>query len=253
MTRVDLNADLGEGFGRWRLPDDTLLLDFVTSANVACGFHAGDPLVMRQTVAEAARRGVTIGAHPGYPDLQGFGRRALDLSPDEIEAFVLVQIGALDACCRAAGTRLRYVKPHGAMYNRAVHDRPAADAIARAVWDAGNDLVLLGLPGSEFVPAANASGVPFAAEAFIDRGYMPDGSLVPRSRPDALVHDPAECAERAARMVLDGTVVAVDGSVLELRPDSLCVHGDGANARQVLEAVRTRLTAEGVTLAPFAP
>jgi len=252
VPRIDLNADLGEGFGRYTIPGDEAVLGLVTSANVACGFHGGDPVVMTRTVSRAAERDVSIGAHPGYPDLLGFGRRELAVSPEEIEAYVVYQIGALQAICRSAGTRVRYVKPHGALFMRAVRDPSAADAIAEATRSAGEGLALLGLPGTQLSAAAERAGIPFAAEAFIDRGYLADGTLVPRGEPGAMVHDPIICADRAARMVLDGIVQAVDGSMVELRPDSLCAHGDGPTARAILETVRARLESSGVTIAAFA-
>ncbi|MEK7381029.1 MAG: 5-oxoprolinase subunit PxpA, partial [Gemmatimonadota bacterium] len=223
MPHMDLNADLGESFGHYRLPDEALL-DLLTSANIACGYHAGDPLVMRRVVTAAAARGVAIGAHPGYPDLQGFGRRELAASPEEIEAFVLYQLGALAGICSAAGTRVRYLKPHGALYHRAAKDPAAAEAIARAIQAFNPTLPLLGLPGTELPAAAARIGIPSAAEAFVDRGYLPDGTLVPRGQPGAMVEDPIVCADRAARMVLDGVVEAVDGSRIPISPDSLCVH-----------------------------
>jgi UPF0271 protein len=224
----------------------------VTSASIACGFHAGDPVEMRRTVVAAARRGVAIGAHPGYPDLIGFGRRELAATPAEVEAYVVYQVGALQAFCAAAGTRLRYVKAHGAMYNRAVRDRALADAIAAAIRAVDSGLVMLGLPASELEAAARAAGLRFAAEAFIDRAYRPDGSLVPRSEPGATLEDPVACADRATRMVVDGMVQAVDGSVLTIEPASLCVHGDGPAAVALLAAARQRLEASGVRIVPFA-
>lgn len=251
MPHVDLNADLGESFGHYRLPDEALL-DLLTSANIACGFHAGDPLVMRRVVTAAAARGVAIGAHPGYPDLQGFGRRELAANPEEIEAFVLYQLGALAGICSAAGTRVRYLKPHGALYHRAAKDPEAADAIARAIRAFNPTLPLLGLPGTELPAAAARIGIPAAAEAFVDRGYLPDGGLVPRGQPGAMVEDPIVCADRAARMVLDGVVETVDGSMIPISADSLCVHGDGPAAERILHQVRERLIASGVELAPFA-
>ncbi len=252
MPRIDLNADLGESYGRWRVGHDPDVLALVTSVNVACGFHAGDPVSIRETVNQAKAHGVTIGAHPGYPDLLGFGRRAMDASPAEVEAWVLYQVGALAALAAAAGTAVRYVKPHGALYNKAVRDQATADAIVRAVRQAGPHHALLALPGSAMAGAAQDLGVPFAREAFVDRNYEPDGSLTPRARPDALLDDPAVCADRAARMVLDGVVQARDGTVLDLQPDSLCVHGDGPAAVAVLRATRARLEQSRVTIAPFA-
>lgn len=251
MRRIDLNADLGESYGRWQLGHDPELLALVSSANVACGFHAGDPLGIRETLALAARNGVTVGAHPGYPDLLGFGRRDIEAIPAEIENWVLYQIGALAAMARASGTAVKYVKPHGALYNKAARHAPTADAIARAVRLADAGLTVLGLPGSETLAAADRAGVRGAREAFPDRNYEPDGTLTPRSRPDALVSDPAACADRAARMVLDGVVEARDGVMIEIEPDSLCVHGDGPEAVAVLRAIRARLERSGITIAPF--
>ena len=249
---IDLNADLGEGFGAYKAGDDEGLLGVVTSANVACGFHAGDPLVMRRTVERAAERGVAVGAHPGYPDLLGFGRRDLAASGDEVAAYVVYQIGALQAFCAAAGTRLRYVKAHGALYNRAARDATVAQAIARGVRLADPSLVLLGLAGSEMIAAAREAGIRAAAEAFVDRAYLPTGELVPRSQPGATLHDVAEVTARAVRMAREGTVTAVDGTVMDVRPDSLCVHGDNPDALAIVRAVRERLEAEGITVAPFA-
>ncbi len=247
---VDLNADMGEGFGRYRMNDDALLAT-VTSASIACGFHAGDPVVMRETVASAAARGVTIGAHPGYPDLVGFGRRDLAATAAEVEAMVVYQIGALQAVCAAAGTRLRYVKPHGALYNRAARDIATADAIARAVRSVDSSLALLGLAGSALIGAAERAGIRAASEAFVDRAYGADGTLVPRSEPGAVLTDAAEVAERALQMVGDATVVAIDGSVVDVRAESLCTHGDGENASVILRTVRSRLEQAGVIVAPF--
>ena len=252
MPTIDLNADLGEGFGRWSIGDDEALLDLVTSASVACGFHAGDPQVMLATVRAAAARGVSVGAHPGYRDLVGFGRRDLSATPEQIHADVLYQIGALDACCRANGIGMRYVKPHGALYNRAARDAAAADAIAAAVRDADPALVLLGLAGSELVSAGRRAGLQVAAEAFVDRNYEADGTLTPRSRPDAVLTDPDACARRAVRLVQHGLVTTRDGSELAVRAESLCVHGDGTTAIALLRQVRGALTAAGVALRPFA-
>lgn len=252
MPRIDLNADLGEGFGRWRIGQDPELLTLVTSANIACGFHAGDPVVMRETVRLAARNGVAIGAHPGYPDLLGFGRRSMEAAPAEIEAWIIYQIGALAACCAAEAARLRYVKPHGALYNAAVKDRAIADAVVRGIAAVDRNLVLLALPHSEMAHAARRENLALAREAFVDRQYEPDGSLTPRNRPDAVLHDPAVCADRAARIVLDRMVAARDGTVLEIEADSLCVHGDGPTAVALLRATRERLEQSGVTVATFA-
>lgn len=252
MPRIDLNADLGEGFGSYHHDDDRELLGLVSSANVACGFHAGDPLVMRATVAIAAANGVAVGAHPGYPDLVGFGRRELAATAAQITADVIYQIGALQAVCRAAGTRLRYVKAHGALYNRAVADRTAATAIAEGVRAADPDLVLLGLPSSQMLAAAEAVGLRTASEAFADRAYARDGSLVPRSQAGAVIHDVDAVVARTVRMVTTGHVTAIDGTELAVRADSVCVHSDTPGAVGLLRAIRQGLTAAGVSVAPFA-
>lgn len=248
---VDLNADMGEGFGRYRL-DDGALLGVVTSASVACGFHAGDPVVMRETVAAAVLNGVAIGAHPGYPDLVGFGRRELAASPTEIEAFVVYQVGALHGVCAAAGAKLRYVKAHGALYNRAARDMTAADAIARAVRSVDPSLALLGLAGSAMITAAQRAGIRVVSEAFVDRAYRGDGTLVPRTENGAVLTDIDEVAERALRIVQLGIVRAIDGVDIAVRADSLCTHGDAPDAVAIVRAVRTRLEQAGVRIAPFA-
>lgn len=252
MATIDLNADLGEAFGIYPMPADAALLDLVTSANVACGFHAGDPQVMRRTVAAAARAGVAIGAHPAYPDLQGFGRRELGATPQEIAADVIYQIGALMGFCRAEGVPLRYVKPHGALYHRAARDADVARAIAEAVRAVDPGLWLLGPGGSELLRQGEAVGLRVAAEAFIDRAYRPDGSLVPRREPGAVIHDVAAAVEQAVELVRDGQVTAVDGTRVAVRADSLCVHGDTPQALELVRTVRARFAAAGLTLAPFA-
>lgn len=252
MTSIDLNADLGESFGPWQLGHDAEVLGLVTSASIACGFHAGDPRIMRGTVATAVARGVTIGAHPGYPDLVGFGRRELGASPEEVHADVLYQVGALQAMAHAAGNRVRYVKPHGALYNRAARDHAVASAIAAAVREADPDLWLLGLAGSAMVTAGVAAGLRVAAEAFIDRNYEADGTLTPRSHPGAVLSDPAVCAERALRLITTGYVTARDGTELAIRADSLCAHGDGPTAAALLRLVRQRCAAAGITCRSFA-
>ena len=246
MYKIDLNSDIGESFGAYKLGDDAAVMEAVTSANVACGFHAGDPLVMKKTLENCAKKGVAAGAHPGYPDLVGFGRRNMKCTPDEEYADCLYQIGALQAFCRANGMTLQHVKPHGALYNQAAKDPALAAAIARAVRDAGEGIILMGLANSEFEKAAKELGVPFAAEAFADRGYMPDGSLVPRSQPGAVIHDPAKAAERVVRMVTEGTVEAVDGTIINFRPDSICMHGDTPEAVEMAKAVRAALEAARV-------
>jgi UPF0271 protein len=253
IVRIDLNADLGEGFGIWRLGDDEALLDIVTSANVACGFHAGDPLTMRRVCVAAAARGVAIGAQVGYRDLAGFGRRRIDMDPDELSSDVLYQIGALEACARAAGARVRYVKPHGALYNTAADDQEQAGAVVAAVAAFDRNLPLLALPGSALADAASAAGVPFVPEAFADRAYLPNGRLVPRSEPAAVIDDPYEVVARAASFALHHCVTATDGSVLPVEPRSLCVHGDTPGAVYLAGEIRRTLADAGMTLAPFAP
>lgn len=252
MTSIDLNADLGEGFGRYRLDSDPEILGLVSSVNIACGYHAGDPIVMRETVAQAAARGVTIGAHPSYPDLLGFGRRDLAATPGEIEAYLVYQIGALSAFCTTQGATLRYVKPHGALYNRAARDPDAAQAVARAVHGVDPGLILLGLDGTVMLAEAERIGLAVAREAFVDRAYRPDGQLLSRSEPGSVLDDVAAVVDRAVRMVKEHFVVAIDGTRRIVRPDSLCVHGDGPHAVAIIRALRERLEAEDVEIAPFA-
>jgi UPF0271 protein len=252
MTSFDLNSDVGESFGRWELGDDAAMLAVVTSANVACGFHAGDPSTLRRTCALAAQRGVAVGAQVGYRDLAGFGRRFIDVDPSELTDDIVYQIGALDGICRAAGTRVRYVKPHGALYNAVVHHEAQAAAVVAAVRAYDPDLPVLGLPGSAFLAAAEKAGLRTVREFFVDRGYTPQGTLVPRREPGALLHDPKEVTARVLRMVTEGKVTAVDGSDVDVRADSACVHGDSPGAVAMAEAVRAGLAEAGVSLRPFA-
>lgn len=251
MSSVDLNADLAEGFGIWELGDDDALLDIVTSANLACGFHAGNPVGLARTCRSAAERGVRIGAQVGYFDLAGFGRRRIEVAPDELSADVIYQIGALQALARAAGTTLGYVKPHGALYNTIVTDSEQARAVANAVNAADPELPVLGLAGSVFFTEARRLGLRTVAEAFADRAYQPDGQLVPRSDPGAVLHDPVQIAERVLSMARTGTVTAVDGSVIGIEVESICVHGDSPGAVKIAVAVRDRLRSEGIELAAF--
>ena len=251
MNRLDLNADLGESFGRWRLGDDDALLALVTSANVACGFHAGDPLTLRRTCAAAAERGVRIGAQVGYRDLAGFGRRFIDVAPDDLAADVLYQLGALDGMARVAGARVRYVKPHGALYNAVVRHEAQAAAIVEAVRAYDSGLSVLGLPGSALLTAARAGGLHTVAECFADRAYRADGSLVPRTEPGAVIDDVATVTARAVRMAVAHEVVAEDGTVVVVAADSICVHGDTPGAVEVATAVRTALGRAGVTVTAF--
>jgi UPF0271 protein len=247
---IDLNADLGEGFGPWRLGDDLALLSIVTSANVACGFHAGDPLIMRRTCAAAVERGVVIGAQVSYRDLAGFGRREMDVPSDELAAEVLYQIAALDGVARTEGGRVRYVKPHGALYNRIVRDPVQAAAVAEAVTAYDPELPVLTLPGSAMRQVAGDLTV--LNECFADRAYTPDGTLVSRREPGAVIHDVDAVAERARRMAVDGTVEATDGTEVRVDARSICVHGDTPGAVGIARAVRTRLEKAGVRLEPFA-
>lgn len=248
---VDLNADLGEGFGVWTLGDDDAMLDIVTSANVACGFHAGDPANLMTVCRAAAARGVRIGAQVSYRDLAGFGRRFIDADPDDLAADVMYQIGGLAALAAAAGTRVSYVKPHGALYNSIVTNRSQARAVAEAVHAVDPSLPVLGLAGSTFFAVADELGLRTVPEAFADRSYRPDGKLVSRRERRAVLDDVDEIAERVMSMVTDRRVDAVDGSTIPVTVESVCVHGDSPGAVQIATAVRQRLVAEGVTLAPF--
>nr|WP_042183411.1 5-oxoprolinase subunit PxpA [Kibdelosporangium sp. MJ126-NF4]CEL15497.1 Lactam utilization protein LamB [Kibdelosporangium sp. MJ126-NF4]CTQ92101.1 Lactam utilization protein LamB [Kibdelosporangium sp. MJ126-NF4] len=247
---MDLNSDLGEGFGVWTLGDDAALLGVVTSANVACGFHAGDPRTMRSVCELAASHGVAIGAQVSYRDLAGFGRRFIDVDPVELADDVLYQIGALSAFATAAGARVAYVKPHGALYNAIVHHEEQAAAVVAGV-KAWGELPVLGLPGSSFLAAASAAGLRTVGEAFADRGYTPAGTLVSRREPGALLTDTAAVVERALRLASDRQIIAVDGTVVDASTvESLCLHGDTPGAVQHAQAVRTALENAGVTLAP---
>jgi 5-oxoprolinase (ATP-hydrolysing) subunit A len=251
MTTVDLNADLGEGFGVWRLGDDEAMLDIVTSANVACGFHAGDPALLLRACRAAAERGVRIGAQVSYRDLAGFGRRYIDVPPAELKAEIIYQIGALQALAAAAGSTVSYVKPHGALYNTIVTAADQARAVADAVHAVDTRLPVLGLAGSAFFREAQELGLRTVPEAFADRSYRPDGQLVSRRERNAVLHDTAEIAERVASMVNAGRVDAVDGSTIPITVESVCVHGDSPGAVQIATAVRDRLLAEGVDLKSF--
>jgi UPF0271 protein len=252
-TVIDLNSDLGEGYGVWTMGDDDALLNIVSSANVACGFHAGDPQVMRRTVETAARNGVTVGAHVSYPDQRGFGRYDLKLPPSEVTNDVLYQMGALDAFARASGTRVSYVKPHGALYNRIAIDKDLASAVVAAIREYDPGLPLLTLPGSAAAEAAEAAGIPVIAEGFADRAYTPDGHLVPRREPGSVLTDPDFVAARAIRMATEHTVTAIDGTDIPMPVASLCVHGDSPGAVSLAQTVRSGLTAGGVTIASFVP
>lgn len=249
---MDINSDLGEGYGPWRMGDDAAMLGIVSSANIACGFHAGDPLTILATLREAAARGVAVGAHVSYPDRVGFGRRRMDVAPDELTADVIYQIGALQGLAAAAGTRVSYVKPHGALYNTIADDAAQADAVIAAIRAVDPGLILMALAGAPILDRARAAGLPVVAEAFADRTYTPSGALVSRRDPGAVLHDPALVAARMVRLATEGVIEAVDGSVLRLEAQSICVHGDSPAAVAMAAAIRDRLTAEGVAIRSFA-
>lgn len=251
QAAIDLNADMGESFGAWPMGADEALMPLVTSASIACGAHAGDPLVMRRTLELAAHFGVAAGAHPGYPDLQGFGRRPVALTPGEVEAWMLAQIGALAGVARGVGVPLRHVKPHGALYNQAADDPALAEAIARVVRAYDADLVLVARAGSLQARVARAVGLRVAEEAFADRGYDAQGRLVSRTQPGALVSRPLDAAARVVEWLRTGHLAAVDGAPLALRADTLCIHSDSPGAAEIAQAVREALVAAGVTLTPL--
>ncbi|GAB4069659.1 5-oxoprolinase subunit PxpA [Angustibacter speluncae] len=252
MPTIDLNSDLGEGFGQWTLGDDDALLEVVTSANVACGFHASDATIMRRVCEKAVEHDVAIGAQVGYRDLPGFGRRFIDVEPHELTQDVIYQVGALDAFARVAGSRVRYVKPHGALYNAIVHHEEQAAAVVAAVVDYDRTLPVLGLPGSAWLRLADEAGLTTVHESFADRAYTPEGTLVSRRLPGAVLHDADEIARRCVAMATGEPVTDVEGGSLDLRPGSICVHGDTAGAVEIARAVRAAITGAGVDVAPFA-
>ena len=245
MSPINLNADLGESFGAWRMGDDAALLQVIGSANIACGFHAGDPVVMRETVRLAVANGVSLGAHPAFPDLQGFGRRVMQLSPKELEATILYQVGALQAMAAAEGGRVSHVKPHGALNNMACADEAMATTVARAVKALDRELILLAPAQSALERAGEAAGLRVAREVFADRSYQPDGQLTPRSQPGAVLHGAQDCVQHVLRMLEAGGIVTADGQRLPTRIDSICVHGDGPGAVEAARAIRTALEAAG--------
>ena len=249
--RIDLNADVGESLGPWPMGEDNRLIPLVTSVNVACGFHAGDPRTIERTIALALAAGASVGAHPGYPDLAGFGRRDLAMTSTDLEAAIVYQVGAVAAFARAAGTELRHVKAHGALYNRAARDRATADAIVRGTRRISTGLIVVGPGGSALEAAVKAAGSPWAAEAFPDRAYEADGSLRSRQHDDAMVLDPDVVAERAVDMARDGFVIAIDGSTLSVAPDTLCLHGDAPGAAARAAAIRRAFDAAGIDVRPL--
>lgn len=251
MYKVDLNSDLGESFGAYTIGMDSEILKFVSSANVACGFHAGDPLVMEETVRMAKEAGVAVGSHPGFPDLMGFGRRNMVCSPKEAKAYVKYQLGALLAFTQAQGLKLQHCKPHGALYNMAAKDKALAMAIAEAIREVDDEIIFLGLANSEMINAAKEAGLRVASEVFADRAYQADGTLVPRSQPGAVIHDTKEAIARTIRMVKEGKVTAISGEEVPLAVDSICVHGDNPSALAFVDNIRCKLIAEGVEIVPL--
>ena len=251
MPSIDLNSDLGEGFGIWRLGDDAAMLQLVTSANIACGFHAGDPSTLRAVCRDAVKNDVRIGAQVSYQDLVGFGRRHIVMDPAELTDAVLYQLGALDAFAQVAGSEVSYVKPHGALYHAACAERSVADAVVEAVADYDHSMAVLGLPGSALLDASDAAGLEVAAEAFADRAYSDDGGLVDRSQPGAVLDDSRAIAERAVQMVMTQTVSTFTGKTISVPLRSLCVHGDTPGAVEIAQAVRDALEAEGIGIYSF--
>lgn len=252
MPIVDLNSDLGESFGAYKIGNDAEILKTVTSANVACGFHAGDPQVMYRTVKTALECGCAIGAHPGMPDLVGFGRRKMDITAEEAYTIVIYQIGALQGFAKTFGATLQHVKPHGALYNMAAGNTVLAEAIANAIYDIDPTLILFGLAGSELIKAGDAIGLKTASEVFADRSYQEDGSLTPRSLPGAMITDEEQSMAQVLRMVKEGVVTTLSGKEIEVKADTICVHGDGPKALAFTQKIRTELEAAGITVGSFA-
>ncbi|MGN0978488.1 MAG: LamB/YcsF family protein [Faecousia sp.] len=251
MERIDLNCDLGESFGAYQLGKDPAIIPLISSANVACGFHAGDPDTMAKTVRLCKENGVSVGAHPGFPDLQGFGRRGMHLSAPEVRNLIIYQIGALDAFCKSAGCNLRHVKPHGALYNMAARDPALAKAICQGIYAYDPNLILLGLSGSELLRQAREIGLPCAAEVFADRAYEDDGTLVARTKPGAMILDEEEAVRRVIRMIREHYVTSVSGKDIEICPDSVCVHGDSEKALLFVKKIRSALEREGIAIRPL--
>lgn len=252
MPIVDLNSDLGESFGAYKIGNDAEILKTVTSANVACGFHAGDPQVMYRTVKTALECGCAIGAHPGMPDLVGFGRRKMDITAEEAYTIVIYQIGALQGFAKTFGATLQHVKPHGALYNMAAGNTMLAEAIANAIYDIDPTLILFGLAGSELIKAGDVIGLKTASEVFADRSYQEDGSLTPRSLPGAMITDEEQSMAQVLRMVKEGVVTTLSGKEIEVKADTICVHGDGPKALAFTQKIRTELEAAGITVGSFA-
>ena len=251
MKKVDLNCDLGESFGNYVCGMDDRVIPFISSANVACGFHASDPCVMSKTVQMCKESGVSVGAHPGYADLVGFGRRNMNVSAEEVKDIVQYQIGALDAFCKANNMKLSHVKPHGALYNMAGKDIKLAEAIAEGIYEVNPELILLGLSGSCLIDAANEVGIKSASEVFADRAYEEDGSLVARTKEGSMITDEMTAIDRVVRMIKSGTVEAISGKEIEVKPDSICLHGDGQKAVEFAKKISERLTEEGIEICPL--
>ena len=246
MYQVDLNSDLGESFGRYTIGNDEKIIPLITSANVACGYHASDPVVMTQTIQRAKEAGIGIGAHPGLPDLMGFGRRSMAISNEEAKAYTLYQISALGGMCKAAGVKLQHVKPHGALYNMAAKDYDLSKAICEAIYEYDKDLIVMGLSGSEMIKAAHDCGLKAASEVFADRAYEEDGTLVNRRKPGAMIED--EAIKRVIRMVKEGKVTSITGKDIDIKADSICVHGDGEKALLFVEKIRKALAEEEIEI-----
>lgn len=251
MNKVDLNCDLGESFGRYTLGMDEEVIPLVSSANIACGYHASDPVVMERTVGLATGAGIGIGAHPGFPDLMGFGRRNMNVTPAEAKAYVTYQLGALYGFCRSKGVKLQHVKPHGALYNMAGKDAKLAEAIVEAVYEFDSDIILLGLSGSEMIRAAQRKGLRCANEFFADRGYEEDGSLVDRRKEGAMITDEDFAVKRLVRVIKENKIATVTGKDIDMKIDSVCVHGDGAKALAFVEKIRQKLADEGIAVVPL--
>jgi UPF0271 protein len=251
MYRVDLNSDLGESFGRYTLGMDDKIIPLITSANVACGYHASDPVVMEKTIGLAKAAGIRVGAHPGFPDLMGFGRRNMNVTPAEAKAYTLYQLGALDAFCKAQGVTMQHVKPHGAFYNMAAKDYTLAHAICEGIAAYNKDLIVMALCGGQLLRAAQDLGLRAASEVFADRGYEEDGTLVDRRKEGAMITDEDVAIARVVRMIKEGKVTAVTGKDIDIRADSVCVHGDGAKALAFVEKIRAALHAEGIEICPL--
>lgn len=248
MMRVDLNSDLGESFGSYKIGNDEEVIRFVSSVNIACGYHAGDPLVMENTVKKALADNVAVGAHPGFPDLMGFGRRNMHISPKEAKAYVIYQVSALNGFVKMLGGRMQHVKPHGALYNMAAKDYQLARAIAEGVYAVDSELVLMGLAGSELIRAGEDTGLCTASEVFADREYSSDGTLVPRGTQGAVIHDKEKAASRVLGMVLDGKVTAINGEIINIKADTICVHGDNQEAVNLVIQIRKVLQEAGVQI-----